>query len=94
VDLTARRAYAEVLGLFLVFFGASATFAVFAFAGRVEPEVPDGSWAVYLPAVVDELAMTGLAIAAVLVLVRLHKGDAADVGFTVRRDPTSGRPRW
>ena len=91
--LSARRAYAEVLGLFVAFFGASAMFAGFAFAGRIDPETPEGSWAMYLPAVVDELAMTGLAVAVVLLLVRHRGGHPADVGLTVRRDEL-GRPRW
>ena len=93
VALSARRAYAEVLGLFLAFFGASATFAGFAFAGRVDPETPDGSWATYLPGVIDELAMAGLAVAVVLLLVRVRGGTPADVGLRVRRD-AAGRPRW
>ena len=91
--LSARRAYAEVLGLFLAFFGASATFAGFAFAGRIDPETPDGSWAMYLPGVIDELAMTGLAVAVVLLLVRARGGKPSDVGLALRRDG-DGRPRW
>ena len=91
--LSARRAYAEVLGLFLAFFGASATFAGFAFAGRIDPETPDGSWATYLPGVVDELAMAGLAVAVVQLLVRTRGGGPADLGLRVRRDD-AGRARW
>jgi hypothetical protein len=93
VTLSARRAYAEVVGLFLAFFGASATFAGFAFAGRIDPETPAGSWAVYLPGVVDELAMAGLAIAVVLLIVRARGGRAADLGLRVRRTE-AGRARW
>jgi hypothetical protein len=93
VKLSTRRAYAEVLGLFLAFFGASATFAGFAFAGRIDPKTPEGSWAVYLPGVIDELAMAGLAVAVVLLIVRARGGSAADLGLRVRRS-ADGRARW
>jgi membrane protease YdiL (CAAX protease family) len=58
--ITARRAYAEVLGVFAAFFAASIVAGGETLSGRYPP--PSGSWAVFAPATVSELGTCAFAI--------------------------------
>ncbi len=58
--ITTRRAYAEVLGVFAVFFAASIVAGGETLAHRYPP--PSGSWAVFTPAIISELGVCVLAI--------------------------------
>lgn len=64
--ISARRGYAEVLGVFAAFLAASVIAGGETLAGRYPP--PSGSWAVFAPASVSEL---GTCVVAVLVTVLL-----------------------
>ncbi len=87
--ITARRAYAEVLGVFAAFFAASIIAGGETVAGRYPP--PSGSWAVFTPATVSEL---GTCVVAILVTVLLSgrrgiRPQWLGFGWPRRRD---GRP--
>jgi len=58
--ITTRRAYAEVLGVFAVFFAASIVAGGETLAHRYPP--PSGSWAAFTPAIISELGVCVLAI--------------------------------
>ncbi len=58
--ISARRAYLEVLGVYLTFFAASIVAGGETLARRYP--VPSGSWAVFTPAAISELALCALAI--------------------------------
>ena len=64
--ISARRAYAEVLGVFGAFFAASIIAGAESLAKRYP--APTGSWAVFTPAAVSEIAMASLAVTVVVVL--------------------------
>lgn len=72
--ISARRAYLEVLAVFAAFFAAGIVAGGETFAGRYPP--PSGSWAVFVPAALTELAMAGLAVA-VTVLLSARRGVSA-----------------
>jgi membrane protease YdiL (CAAX protease family) len=87
--ISARRAYAEVLGVFAVFFGASIVAGGETLARRYPP--PSGSWAIFAPATISELATSVLAVL-VVVLLSARRGitpRSLGLGWPVRRD---GRP--
>ncbi len=64
--ISARRAYLEVLGVFAAFFAAGIIAGGETLAGRYPP--PRGSWAVFGPAAVSEIATAGLAVLIVALL--------------------------
>jgi membrane protease YdiL (CAAX protease family) len=64
--ISARRAYAEVLGVVAAFFAANIIAAGESLSGRYP--LPAGSWAVFIPAAVSELSKAGLAALVVLLL--------------------------
>ena len=64
--ISARRGYAEVLLVFAAFFAASIVAGGETLARRYP--APSGSWAVFAPAAISELAMSGLAVAVVVLL--------------------------
>src|SRR5437762_10523501 len=67
-EISARRAYTEVLLVFAGFFLAGVVSAGILLGGRYRNRLTNGSWSDYAPAFVDSLAQTGLAIAVVLLL--------------------------
>jgi membrane protease YdiL (CAAX protease family) len=69
--ISARRAYVEVLGVFGAFFAAGIVAGGESFDHRYP--APSGSWAVFTPATISELAMAGLAVA-VTVLLSARRG--------------------
>ncbi|HYK31679.1 MAG TPA: type II CAAX endopeptidase family protein [Streptosporangiaceae bacterium] len=69
--ISARRAYLEVLGVFLAFFAAGIVAGGETLARRFPP--PSGSWALFTPATIGELTMAGLAVA-VTVLLSSRRG--------------------
>lgn len=64
--ISARRAYLEVLGVFAAFFAASIVAGGETLARRYP--APVGSWAVFTPATISELAMAALAVAVTVLL--------------------------
>jgi hypothetical protein len=91
---TVARAYVEVLGVFLMFFGASVLFAVSDLAGRLTEPIRDPSWAVLTPQAVDDLAHAALAVAVVILLGRTSGITRADLGLAWRRDEHGRVARW
>jgi hypothetical protein len=69
--ISARRAYLEVLGVFVAFFAAGIVAGGETLARRYPP--PSGSWAVFTPATIGQLTMAGLAVA-VTVLLSTRRG--------------------
>ena len=64
--ISARRAYLEVLGVFFAFFAAGIVAGGETLARKYPP--PSGSWAVFTPAAIGEVAMAGLAITLTVLL--------------------------
>ncbi len=64
--ISARRAYAEVLGVYGLFFAVSVIVGGEALDGRYPR--PAGSWAVFAPGAVSEIALSGLAVLVVLLM--------------------------
>lgn len=64
--IPARRAYLEVLAVFAAFFAASVVAGGETLARRYP--VPHGSWVVFTPATIAELATAGLAVAVTVLL--------------------------
>jgi Type II CAAX prenyl endopeptidase Rce1-like len=64
--ISAKRAYAEVIGVFLLFFGASIVAGGEGAFGRYP--APYGSWALFTPAAVAELAQLSLALLVTIVM--------------------------
>jgi membrane protease YdiL (CAAX protease family) len=64
--ISARRAYAEVLGVYGLFFAASVIVGGEALDGRYPR--PSGSWAVFAPGAVSQIAWTSLAVLVVLLM--------------------------
>jgi membrane protease YdiL (CAAX protease family) len=87
--ISARRAYAEVLGVFAVFFAASIVAGGETLARRYPK--PSGSWAIFAPATISELATSALAVL-VVVLLSARRGitpRSLGFGWPAGRD---GRP--
>jgi hypothetical protein len=66
--ISARRAYGEVLFVFLGFFATGIVAAAVLLAGRYKDLEPKGSWALYGTNMVDVVSQIGLAVAMVLLL--------------------------
>jgi membrane protease YdiL (CAAX protease family) len=64
--ISARRAYAEVLGVFAAFFAASIIAGAESLASRYP--APSGSWAAFVPAAVNQIAIAALAVVVVVLL--------------------------
>jgi hypothetical protein len=64
--ISARRAYAEVLGVFAAFFAASVLAGAEALAHRYPK--PSGSWAVFTPSAISQLGASALAIGVTVLL--------------------------
>lgn len=66
--ISARRAYAEVLGVFAAFFAANIIAAGESLSGRYP--LSAGSWAVFMPAAVSELSKAAVVVLVVVLLSR------------------------
>jgi membrane protease YdiL (CAAX protease family) len=91
-EITAKRAYAETLLVFLAFFGGGVISAVYYLADPNQPVSSDG-WAAYLPGSFDILAQAGLAVALVLLLLHRRGLGRRDVGLAITR-PDGTRLAW
>jgi hypothetical protein len=85
--ISALRAYTEVLLVFAAFFLAGVLEAGILLGGRYRNPFPTGSWSDYGPQFVDALALTGLAVAVVLLLGARRGVTPRVLGLTLpRRD--------
>jgi len=66
--ISTRRAYCEVLFVFLGFFATGIVLAALLLAGRYKDLEPSGNWALYGTQMVDVVTQIGLAVAMVLLL--------------------------
>lgn len=86
--ISARRAYVEVLAVFAAFFAAGIVAGGETLVGRYPS--PSGSWAVFVPAAMTQLATAGLAIA-VTVLLSARRGiSAKSLGLGPARSAKGG----
>ncbi|HEX9031785.1 MAG TPA: CPBP family intramembrane glutamic endopeptidase [Streptosporangiaceae bacterium] len=88
--ISARRAYTEVLVIFAAFFAANIVAGGEALAGRLP--VPSGSWVIFLPNSVSELAKCVVAVVVVL-LLSARRGispRALGFGWARKSDGTPG----
>lgn len=83
--ISTRRAYTEVLGVYLAFFLVGIIAAGLLLGGRAQDVTNTGSWGVYLTAAVDQLAQIGLAVAVVLLLSARRGVSAHDLGLRIPR---------
>ena len=67
-EVSARRAYTEVLFVFSVFFLTGIIAAGELLAGRYKDVLADASWSIYVPQAVDALLQSALAVVLVLLL--------------------------
>ncbi len=81
----ARRAYTEVLLVYLAFFAAGIVAAALLLGNRGSDLANRGSWGVYMPAAVNVVAEIGLAVAVVLLLSARRGVSPAALGLRVGR---------
>lgn len=86
--ISARRAYAEVLGVFAVFFTASIIAGAESLANRYPP--PSGSWAAFVPAAVNQLAVAALAVVVVVLLSGRRGISPRMLGLGLPQRPSGG----
>jgi hypothetical protein len=84
--ISTRRAYGEVLFVYLVFFGVGIIAAGLLLGGRGHDLPTGGSWGVYSANIVDQLAQIGLAVAVVLLLAARRGVSAGALGVRVPRE--------
>jgi membrane protease YdiL (CAAX protease family) len=77
--ISARRAYGEVLLVFAAFFAAGIVAGGETFAGHYS--IPSGSWGIFTPATINELALCVLAILVVVLLSGRRGVSARWLGF-------------
>jgi membrane protease YdiL (CAAX protease family) len=87
--ISARRAYAEILVVFVLFFASSIIEAGESLAGRVP--APTGSWGVFVPSAVDYLSTALLALLVVVLLAARRGITARGLGLRLPPAP-DGRP--
>ncbi|MHB1876385.1 MAG: CPBP family intramembrane glutamic endopeptidase [Streptosporangiaceae bacterium] len=87
--ISARRAYLEVILVWALFFAASVVAGAETLAGRYP--APSGSWAVFGPAAISELASATLALLAVVLLSARRGVTPRYLGYGPPRKP-DGRP--
>jgi membrane protease YdiL (CAAX protease family) len=88
-QISARRAYLEVILVWALFFAASVVAGAETLAGRYP--APSGSWAVFGPAAISELASATLALLVVVLLSARRGVTPRFLGFGPPRKP-DGRP--
>src|SRR6202020_738936 len=85
--ISTKRAYGEVLFVFLGFFATGIVAAAILLAGRYKDLEPKGSWALYGTNMVDVVSQIGLAVAMVLLLCDRRGVTFRTLGLTLpRRD--------
>jgi hypothetical protein len=90
--ISARRAYLEVLGVFAAFFAGGIVAGAETLA-RTYP-APSGSWSVFGPATITDLAMARLAVA-VTVLLSARRGiTPRSLGFGLTRNADGSPAGW
>lgn len=83
----ARRAYTEVVLVYLAFFVVGIIAAGLLLANRAQDVTSTGSWGVYMTGAVDQLTQIGLAVAVVLLLAARRGVSPAALGLRVPRLP-------
>jgi membrane protease YdiL (CAAX protease family) len=86
--ISAGRAYAESIGVFAAFFAAGIVAGGETLAGRYP--VQSGSWAVFGPAAISELAMAALAVTLTVLLSARRGITARSLGLGVPRTASGG----
>jgi len=86
--ISARRAYAEVLGVFAAFFAASIIAGAESLANRYP--APSGSWAAFVPAAVNQTAIAALAVVVVVLLSARRGISPRLLGLGLPRRPGGG----
>ena len=90
--ISARRAYGEVLGVFALFFAAGILAGAETLARRYS--APAGSWAVFTPAAISQVATATLAVI-VTVLLSARRGISARLlGLGLPRNADGGAAGW
>ena len=82
-SISAKRAYVEVLAVFLAFFGSGVIAALIDVAGARRPTGAVG-WADISPAAFGKLAQAGIAVALVILLSQRRNRSVADLGLAIR----------
>jgi membrane protease YdiL (CAAX protease family) len=82
--ISTRRAYAETLSVFLVFFAASIALAGFTVGGATISSTV-GGWREAIPGSIGQVATTVLAVGVPLVLASRRGLDRVDLGLAVRK---------
>ncbi len=90
--ISARRAYFEVLGVFAAFFAAGIVAGGETLGHRYR--VPSGSWALFTPAAISELATAGLAVLVTALLSARRGITARSLGFGMPRNADGGVAAW
>ena len=83
--ISAKRAYTEVLFVYLAFFLAGIMAAVLILADRSKDLPTNGSWGIYMVNAVDQIAQIGLAVAVVLLLAARRGVKPATLGLRLPR---------
>lgn len=83
----ARRAYTEVLLVYLAFFVVGIIAAALLLANRTQDVNITGSWGVYMTGAVDQITQIGLAVAVVLLLAARRGVSPGALGLGVGRLP-------
>ena len=86
--ISGRRAYAEVLGVFAAFFAASIVAGAESLA-RHYP-APSGSWAAFVPAAVNQVAVAALAVIVAVLLSARRGVSPRMLGFGLPQRPGGG----
>jgi membrane protease YdiL (CAAX protease family) len=81
--ISARRAYLEVLLVFVAFFGAGILAAGFSLGGALP--TTNGGWGLFVPNAFDQLAQAGLALTVVALLLRNRGVSRQAFGLDVPR---------
>lgn len=85
--ISARRAYAEVLGVYAVFFAGAVAAAIFSAAGHT-PSDNINRWSQAVPASIGQLGLTALVIAVPVLLANRRQLGRGDLGLAVHQRVT------
>jgi len=94
--ISVRRAYTEVLGVFLAFFLVGVIGAALVLANRYHDLLNRGSWALYMTEVANLVVEIGLALTVVVLLAERRGVGPAALGLAwppVRTAPWPSAPR-
>ena len=85
--LDRRRAYLEVLGVYLAFFAAPIVAAALILGSRSADLRDNGSWGIYMTSTLSVVSYIGLAVVVVLLLLARRGVSRAAFGLTLPRRP-------